>query len=135
MTIEIELLAVQESASRLHADMSFSDQCERSLVPAAKVLDHDRAASGAVFDDGLGVAPPQAHFVTGERQVARGRKGIIAPPNTAIFTSDLAVQVDIALEQREILQQLRLGLRTQLAEDRHHPFLVAPCHTQEVVAA
>src|SRR5439155_11775371 len=53
----------------------------------------------------------------------------LPPPSTAMrMRSALAVQVEIALQEGEVLQQLRLRDRAELTQDRHHPLLVPARH-------
>src|SRR6185437_13339019 len=122
------------------------DELERDIMMAAKVLERDRAACLAMGGNGIAVASPHSNAVPCQREVARRGEGPVAAAqhcdlhvSSPVFRvstgSALAVQVEGALQQRQILQQLRLRLGAQIAEDGDYPFLMPARHAQEALAS
>src|SRR5262249_20865362 len=70
------------------------------------------------------------------RLASRGSRAVMAAPAGGLRSSSgLAVQIEIALQQRQVLHQLRLRLDAEFAEERDDPFLVPSRHAPEALAA
>ena len=84
------------------------------ILPALYAIESVLFLALAALVHRSGVAPPQLYVVTRKCEVACGReRAVAAAQDSDLHASGPAVQVEVALQQRQVLHQLRLRREAQ----------------------